>query len=257
MSRRRLDAELVDQGFFSTVDEAMRSVMAGDVSTRDRRLDRPGEQVTPGIELHVRNRPTFVSRGGIKLAAGLEAFGVDPSGLACLDVGCSTGGFTDCLLSRGARSVVAVDVGFAQFDWALRNDARVELLERTNIVDVPSPRRDGAIDLAVCDVSFTSVRTVLPAVVELLRDGGSFLALVKPQFEAARDEVGEGGVVRDPAVWLRSLECVASAFRDAGLGVRGACASPVAGHKGNREFLLLGVLGGESVDVDFPRIVGA
>ena len=241
-ARRRLDAELVEQGFFSTTDEAMRSVMAGDVSTTDRRLTSPGEQVRPGIELHVRGRSRVVSRGGLKLERGLEEFGVDPTGLACLDVGCSTGGFTDCLLKHGADSVISVDVGYAQFSWELRGDARVRLLERTNIVDVPALVGSGVVDLAVCDVSFTSVLTVLPAVMELLRPGGVFLTLVKPQFEAAREDVGEGGVVREPEVRLAALERVRRAFEEAGLVVRGWCESPITGHKGNVEYLLCGVL---------------
>ena len=242
-ARRRLDAELVEQGFFPTTDEAMRAVMAGDVSTSDRRLTAPGEQVRPGIELHVRGRSRFVSRGGLKLERGLDEFGVDPTGLACLDVGCSTGGFTDCLLKRGAASVISVDVGYAQFSWELRQDPRVRLLERTNVVDVPALVGADVVDLAVCDVSFTSVLTVLPAVLELLRPRGTFLTLVKPQFEAARDEVGEGGVVRDPAVRLAALERVRSAFEEGGLAVVGTCESPITGHKGNVEYLLCGVRG--------------
>lgn len=236
--RRRLDAELVEQGFFSTTDEALRAVMAGEVSTTDRRLTAPGEQVAPGIPLHVRGRSRFVSRGGLKLEHGLDAFGVDPAGLDCLDVGCSTGGFTDCLLKRDASSVTAVDVGYAQFSWELRQDARVHLLERTNAVDLPGILGQGVIDLAVCDVSFTSVLTVLPAVLALLRPGGTFLTLVKPQFEAARDEVGEGGVVRDPSVRSAVLARVTAAFAEAGLEVRGSCESPITGHKGNVEYLL-------------------
>nr|WP_075576395.1 TlyA family RNA methyltransferase [Olsenella timonensis] len=236
--RRRLDAELVEQGFFSSADDAMRAVMAGDVSTTDRRLASPGEQVTPGIPLHVRGRAAYVSRGGLKLERGLAAFGVDPCGLACLDVGCSTGGFTDCLLKHGAASVVAVDVGYAQFSWELRGDARVRLLERTNVVDVPELLGEGVVDLAVCDVSFTSVTTVLPAVLALLRAGGTFLTLVKPQFEAAREDVGEGGVVREPRVRAAALERVRTSFEDAGLVVRGSCESPITGHKGNVEYLL-------------------
>ena len=242
MPRRRLDEELVEQGFFSTTDEALRAVMAGEVSTSDRRMTSAGERVRPGIPLHVRGRSRYVSRGGLKLERGLEAFGVDPAGLACLDVGCSTGGFTDCLLKRGAASVIAVDVGYAQFSWDLRQDPRVRLLERTNIVDVPPIVGADAVDLAVCDVSFTSVLAVLPAVLGLLRPGGTFLTLVKPQFEALRDDVGKGGVVRDPAVRRAALERVRAAFEAAGLAVRGSCESPITGHKGNVEYLLCGSL---------------
>ena len=240
--RRRLDEELVAQGFFATRDEAMRAVLSGDVSTTDKRMTSAGEQVEPGIYLHVRGAKSYVSRGGLKLEHALDAFGVDPTGLSCLDVGCSTGGFTDCLLSRGAARVLAVDVGYAQFDWGLRNDPRVELLERTNIVDVATPERLGSIDLAVCDVSFTSVITVLPAVTALLRRGGVFVTLVKPQFEAARENVGEGGIVRDSAVRLACLQRVEQAFSEQGYTVFGTCESPITGAKGNVEYLLAGKL---------------
>lgn len=253
--RRRLDEELVAQGFFPTRDEALRSVMAGDVSTTDRRMESAGEQVKPGIELHVRGHIPFVSRGGLKLERGLKAFDVKPEGLACLDVGCSSGGFTDCLLSHGARSVLSVDVGYAQFDWSLRNNPRVELLERTNIVDVPTPERMGAIDLAVCDVSFTSVVSILPSVMALLKDDGAFLTLVKPQFEAARDEVDEGGIVHDPEVRLEALMKVAGAFVDAGLAIKGACESPITGAKGNHEYLLYGRRGEAGLVPDLSQVV--
>lgn len=215
--------------------------MAGEVSTTDRRLTTPGEQVVPGIELHVRGRIPYVSRGGLKLAGGLDHFGVDPTGMRCLDVGCSTGGFTDCLLRRGAASVVAVDVGYAQFDWSLRQDPRVTLFERTNMVDLPA-LTDQRFDLAVCDVSFTSVVTILPAVVSLLAPHGMFLTLVKPQFEAPREDVGEGGIVRDPRVREAALAKVRDAFVEAGLDVKGSCQSPITGHKGNVEYLLAGRL---------------
>ena len=249
MARVRLDEELVRQGLFPDVDSAYRSVLAGEVSTTSRRLDSPGEQVAPGIELHVRGRRSYVSRGGTKLEHGLDAFGVSPEGLACLDIGCSTGGFTHCLLTRGAASVVAVDVGYAQFDWGLRQDGRVELLERTNVVDIATPERAGTIELAVCDVSFTSISNIVDAVVELLAPGGRFLTLVKPQFEAAREQVGQGGVVRDASVWREVLVRCSSQLAEAGLAPGACCASPIAGAKGNREFLMLAELGGESQDL--------
>lgn len=238
--KRRLDEELVEQGFFANKDEALRAIMAGEVSTSDRRLTSAGERVAAGLPLHVKGRGAYVSRGGLKLERGLDYFGVDPAGLDCVDVGCSTGGFTDCLLRRGAASVVSVDVGYAQFDWALRQDSRVRLLERTNIVDVPAIVGEGVCDLAVCDVSFTSVTTVLPAVLQLLRADGAFLTLVKPQFEAAREDVGEGGVVRDQAVRDAAVAKVRAAFEAAGLAVSGVCESPIHGAKGNVEYLLLG-----------------
>jgi 23S rRNA (cytidine1920-2'-O)/16S rRNA (cytidine1409-2'-O)-methyltransferase len=253
--RLRLDEELVRQGLFPSREAALRAVLAGEVSTTNRRMESAGELVEPGIALHVRGHGQYVSRGGTKLAHGLDAFGVSPRGLSCLDVGCSTGGFTDCLLSRGAASVLAVDVGYAQFDWGLRHDPRVTLLERTNITDVPTPERAGTIELAVCDVSFTSVTTVLPAVLELLTPDGMFLTLVKPQFEAPRADVGEGGVVRDDAVRLQALERVANAFLEAGLGPLGACQSPVRGHKGNVEYLLFGRRGTPPTTLDLASVV--
>lgn len=242
----------MSQGFFRSADDAMRSVLAGDVSGSGRRFTSPGQQVRQGEELHVRGHAPYVSRGGLKLAHALDVFCVDPSGLDCLDVGCSTGGFTDCLLSRGARSVLSVDVGYAQFDWSLREDPRVTLLERTNIVDVPSPVRDSTIDLAVCDVSFTSVTTVLPSVCELLKDNGRFLTLVKPQFEAPKESVGEGGIVRDAAVRAAAVERVVQAFMEAGLACQALCQSPITGRKGNHEYLLLGARGmsDQAIDID-------
>ena len=240
--KRRLDRELVAQGLFGSTEDALRAVLAGEVSTSDRRLTSPGEQVRPGIELHVKGRVPYVSRGGLKLERGLAAFDVDPSGLDCLDVGCSTGGFTDCLLRHGAASVLAVDVGYAQFDWSLRQNPRVTLVERTNVLDLPEHPKARMVDLAVCDVSFTSVLTILPAVRRLLKQGGRFLTLVKPQFEAPREDVGEGGVVRDASVRAAALDRVAHGMRDVGFTIVGTCVSPIHGRKGNEEYLLLGTL---------------
>lgn len=239
-ARRRLDVELVEQGYFSSVQDALRAVLAGEVSTTNRRLESPGEQVQEGIFLHVKGRVPYVSRGGVKLAFGLDYFGLSVSGRDCLDVGCSTGGFTDCLLRHGASTVLAVDVGYAQFDWSLRQDERVTLVERTNVLDLPAHPLAHPVDVAVCDVSFTSVLTVLPAVCELLRPEGWFLTLVKPQFEAPRSQVDEGGVVRSAAVRAEALERVAQGLTKAGFRVVGSCVSPIHGRKGNEEFLLLG-----------------
>lgn len=240
MKRVRLDDELIAQGLCVDRDEALRFCMAGLVSAEGKRLESPALRVLPGCELHVKGKIPYVGRGGIKLAGALDTFDVDPQGLRCLDIGCSTGGFTDCLLQRGAARVVAVDVGRAQFAWSLRNDDRVTLLERTNIVDLPALGYDGAFDLAVCDVSFTSIRTILPAVLELLSCNGRFLTLVKPQFEAPSIEVGEGGVVRDPRVHARVLANTIELFAHNGLFPVDICASPIHGAKGNREFFLLG-----------------
>lgn len=243
MARVRLDDELVNQGICADRADALRTLMAGLVSSGGERLTSPGLKVEPGLSLHVKGRLPYVGRGGLKLAGALDAFAVDPTGLRCLDIGCSTGGFTDCLLKRGAAGVVSVDVGRAQFDWGLRNDPRVTLCERTNIVDLPEQGYRAAFDLAVCDVSFTSIATILPAVLDLLAADAAFLTLVKPQFEAAPDEVGDGGVVRDPAVRVRVLSWAVELFATHGLVPLDVCSSPITGAKGNHEFFLLGVRG--------------
>ena len=243
MARVRLDDELVNQGICADRADALRTLMAGLVSSGGERLTSPGMKIAPGTPLHVKGHLPYVGRGGLKLAGALDAFCVDPTGLHCLDIGCSTGGFTDCLLKRGAAHVVSVDVGRAQFDWGLRNNERVTLLERTNIIDLPALGHRHAFDLAVCDVSFTSIATILPATLELLAQDAAFLTLVKPQFEAAPDEVGEGGVVRDPAVRRRVLERTIDLFAENGLLPADVCASPITGAKGNHEYFLLGVRG--------------
>ena len=243
MKRVRIDDELVRQGICADRADALRTLMAGAVSSGGERICQAGTLVEPGIQIHVKGRRPFVGRGGVKLAGALDALGVDPAGLACLDVGCSTGGFTDCLLKRGAASVVSVDVGRAQFDWSLRNDPRVTLLERTNVVDLPGLGYESRFELAVCDVSFTSVLTVLPAVMAALAPRGSFLTLVKPQFEAPSHEVGEGGIVRDRAVRVRAVERVVEGMAAAGIVPVDCCLSPIAGAKGNIEYFVLAKLG--------------
>ncbi|AEB07099.1 hemolysin A [Coriobacterium glomerans PW2] len=240
MKRVRLDDEMVARGLCPDRDSALRMLMAGIVSSRGERLVSAGRMVRPGIELHVRRRAPYVGRGGIKLAGALDEFGVSPRGLTCADIGASTGGFTDCLLKRAARRVIAIDVGRAQFDWSLRGDPRVQLLERTNVIDVPELGYRSSCDLAVCDVSFTSVRNIIDAAVELLVDRGRFLALVKPQFEAVSRDVGRGGVVTRADVHRRVLHATATLFVEHGLLPIKVCASPIKGAKGNREFFLLG-----------------
>ena len=237
-SRRRLDQELVAQGFFATPQEAMRVVMAGDVSGPGFRYRSAGTQVKVGCELHVRVQKAHVGRGALKLEGALDSFSIDPSGLACMDVGCSTGGFTEVLLDRGAASVLAVDVGYAQFDWRLRNDPRVCLLERTNILQVPTLKPKGSIDLAVCDVSFTSVTSVLGAIDEMLCERSALVVLVKPQFEVAKELVGEGGIVTDEAARAEAVEKVSHALVERGFRICGVEESPITGTKGNHEYLL-------------------
>ena len=240
MKRVRLDDELIAQGICADRADALRTCMAGLVSSGGERLTSPGMLVKRGIELHVKGKIPYVGRGGLKLQGALDAFAVDPTGLTCVDVGCSTGGFTDCLLKRGASRVLSVDVGRAQFDWSLRQDERVTLLERTNIVDVPAQGFAEYADLTVCDVSFTSVSRILAAVLDILKPTGSFCTLVKPQFELAAEFVSEGGIVRDIHARRQTLVDNIRLFADNGLYPVDICESPIRGAKGNVEYFLLG-----------------
>jgi 23S rRNA (cytidine1920-2'-O)/16S rRNA (cytidine1409-2'-O)-methyltransferase len=230
--KKRLDVLLVERGLADSRARAQALVMAGLVPG----YDKPGTQVDVAAELRVERGPAFVSRGGEKLANGLDRLGVDPAGLDCLDVGASTGGFSDVLLQRGARRVIAVDVGYGQLHPRLRDDPRVTVLERTNartLAELPFPPQ-----LVVCDVSFISVRTALPPALRLAAPGWQALVLVKPQFEAGRAHVGKGGVVRDLEVRRRVVREVAEAALGWGASVAGVVDSGLPGPKGNREFVL-------------------
>jgi 23S rRNA (cytidine1920-2'-O)/16S rRNA (cytidine1409-2'-O)-methyltransferase len=230
---------LVERGLVQSRDRARRLIMSGAVWNGAHRLEKPGVLVCPDAAIEVRGDDIpFVSRGGLKLDAALTHWQIDPSGWLALDVGASTGGFTDCLLQRGARRVVAVDVGYGQLAWQLRQDPRVRLLERVNIRHMTGADLDELADIAVVDVSFISLRLVLPVVRTLVRAGATVLPLVKPQFEAGREAVGKGGVVRDPKVRQAVVAAVASFAGSIGLTYRGSFASPVLGPKGNQEFFL-------------------
>jgi len=238
-AKRRADLLLVERGLAASRQEAQRLLLAGKVQTAGRRVEKAGELLPAEAPLSV-DGPLhpFVSRGGVKLAHALERFRVDPAGRVCLDVGASTGGFTDCLLQRGARLVIAVDVGYGQFAARLREDPRVHLLERTNIRTLTPERLPNRPDLAVIDVSFISLSLVLPPVLGLLAGPAEIVALVKPQFEAGRERVGKRGVVRDPAVHREVLAQAVAAAAGLGLGLLDATASPLLGPEGNREFLI-------------------
>jgi 23S rRNA (cytidine1920-2'-O)/16S rRNA (cytidine1409-2'-O)-methyltransferase len=240
MTRRRLDAELVRRGLAKDRAAAQAAVLGGSVliggAVATNAATMVGDDQPVGLAGPSRR---FVSRGGEKLQAALERFDVDPSGAMALDAGASTGGFTDCLLQAGAAHVIAVDVGYGQFDWSLRTDPRVTLVERTNIRDVDADSLAYRPDLVVVDLSFISLSSVLPSLTALASPDASFLALVKPQFEASPAEVERGGVVRDPEVWRRVLDRVSAAFEAAMIPARGLMASPLLGPSGNVEFLLL------------------
>ncbi len=237
--RRRADLVLVERGLCASRAEAQRLLLAGKVSVAGRRVEKPGTLVSAEAPLSVigPDHP-FVSRGGVKLRHALDVFRVNPHGRVCLDVGASTGGFTDCLLQAGARLVVAVDVGYGQLHLRLRQDARVHVLERTNIRHLEPSRLPAVPDLATIDASFISLALVLPPVRRLLAEPFDLIALVKPQFEVGRGQVGKGGVVRDPALHRAVLERVAAWATDLGCGVVGVAVSPLRGPRGNREFLV-------------------
>ena len=239
--RVRLDELLCERGLAPTRSRAQALVLAGRVYAGERRLDKPGLQVAADLPVSVRASEEYVSRGAHKLVAGLDAFAIDPQGLVCLDVGASTGGFTDLLLRRGAVRVYAVDVGYGQLDARLRRDGRVTVLERTNARHLTAAQVPEPIGLVVCDASFIGLRTVLPAALELTAAGAALVALIKPQFEVGKGRVGKGGVVRDPA--LHDEVCAAVASWLGGLPgwtVLGIVPSPLLGPAGNREFLIGG-----------------
>jgi len=249
MARIRADAALVDAGLFPSRARAHAAILAGEVKVGGEPVNKAGQQVEKGTVFEVTASQQYVSRGGHKLAAALDTFGFDPAGMRVLDVGASTGGFTDCVLQRGALAVTALDVGYGQLAWSLRTDPRVTVLERTNIRSVEGPLPDAPFDLAVVDVSFIGLVKVLPYVREQLGDRGQIVALVKPQFEAGKGRVGKRGVVRDPEVHADVLRTVAHAAAELGWVVRGVTFSPVKGPEGNIEFLIW--LAGDGEPSDF------
>lgn len=238
--KQRLDSLVLDLGLAQTVEKARALVMAGQVVVDDHTVDKAGRQVAIDADIRLRgeNLP-YVSRGGLKLRRALDLFGVDVTGLVAVDVGSSTGGFTDCLLQAGAVKVFAVDVGYGQLAWKLRQDPRVVSMERTNIRSVTPGQIDDEPALAVIDASFISLSKVLPATAGLLKPGGRIIALIKPQFEVGKGEVGKGGIVRDSAAHEKVIEDVRRTASDLGLTVAGLCESPITGADGNREFLIL------------------
>ena len=235
MERERLDILLHRMGLTESREGARRLIMAGQVSVNGEVADKPGARVPLTAEIRIEAEPAYVSRGGLKLEAALTAFSLDVGGLVAADIGASTGGFTDCLLQDGAARVYTIDVGYGQLAWKLRQDPRVVVMERVNaryLQELPEP-----IDLATIDVSFISLKLVLPAAIRLLKPGGHILALVKPQFEAGREQVGKGGVVRDPAVHQAVLHDLLAWAPANGLQAQGLVPSPLRGPAGNIEFL--------------------
>ena len=235
-ARQRLDLIIVARGLAPSRERARALIMSGGVRVNGQVLDKPGASVAGDSRIETKALDlVYASRGGLKLAGALRHFALDVAGWACLDAGASTGGFTDCLLQNGAARVYAVDVGYGQLAWELRQNPRVVVLERTNARYVMA--LDEPVDLVVSDVSFISVRLIYGAAVRWLRVGGEVVSLIKPQFEAGRGQVGKGGVVRDPTVHRQVLEGVVATLGELGLGLRGLMVSPLQGPAGNTEFL--------------------
>lgn len=237
-SKERLDLLLVERELVESREQARRLILAGEVFVNEERVDKAGRLVPLEANLRVRTLPRYVSRGGLKLEAALDAFAIDPTGLVAVDVGASTGGFTDCLLQRGAVRVYAVDVGYGQLAWKLRSDERVVPIERTNIRYLEALPDGVLADLAVIDASFIGLELVLTPTLRLLTPAGQIVALIKPQFEAGPDDVGKGGVVRDAQVHRRVIDEIIALAQTLHLWVAGLTVSPAPGPAGNIEFLI-------------------
>ncbi len=239
VKRERLDSVLVARGLVQSRERAKALIAEGKVLVDHEKVDKPGTAIHAGAEIELTGQDlAYVSRGGLKLEGALEAFGVDPAGLVVMDVGASTGGFTDCVLQRGAKKVYAVDVGYGQLAWSLRTDPRVVNLERTNVRYLAREAIAEAVDLIVIDVSFISIAKFLSHLLGFLKEGGRIVALIKPQFEVGKGEVGKGGVVKDPGLHQKVIDRLAGLSRDLGLEVLAVAESPLLGPKGNKEFFI-------------------
>jgi len=236
-ARERLDVLLVARGLADSREKARALILAGQVLVNGQKADKAGATIDAGARIELLAQPRYVGRGGLKLEAALDHFAISPAGKICLDIGSSTGGFTDCLLQRGAARVYAIDVGTGQLDWKLRNDPRVTVQEKVNARYLTAEQVPEPIALAVCDVSFISITMILPAIVPLLAPEGEMVILVKPQFELDRDQVGKGGIIRDPQLHQQACQRVETAVRELGFHTQ-MIASPVLGAEGNQEFLL-------------------
>jgi len=237
MTKRRIDSLLVDRGLVESRAKAQALIMAGEVVVEGKASIKPGTLVSEEAAITILEPPPFVSRGGIKLDYALDQFQLDVTAKVAADIGASTGGFTDCLLQRGASRVYAIDVGYGQLDYRLRQDSRVVVMERVNArYPIPLPEK---VDLATIDLSFISLEKVLPSVAKLLKDDGYIIVLIKPQFEARREEVGKGGVIKQPIVHARVLGRFIAWIIEHGFRLKGLVASPIPGASGNKEFFAL------------------
>ncbi len=258
MAKQRLDIFLAEQGLVSSRSMAQSMIMAGEVYVNGQKASKAGEMVCGDETIELRGKSLkYVSRGGLKLDKAMQVFPIDLKDAVCMDIGASTGGFTDCMLQNGAKKVYAVDVGYGQLAWKLRQDARVVNLERTNIRYVTDKEVPEQLDFFSADVSFISLKPVLPVAYQLLNESGCGVCLIKPQFEAGKDKVGKKGVVRDPAVHLEVIERVLAFTREIGFKVLGLDFSPVKGPEGNIEYLMYLGKKGEDINPDALMIVEA
>jgi 23S rRNA (cytidine1920-2'-O)/16S rRNA (cytidine1409-2'-O)-methyltransferase len=236
--RERLDLLLVERQLVASREDARRRILAGEVLVNEQAASKAGDLIDAGAEIRLKQTSPYVSRGGLKLAKALREFSINVAGKSALDVGASTGGFTDCLLAHGAAQVFAVDVGYGQLDWKIRNDPRVRVFEKTNIRYFDLSRLPCPVQLATIDVAFISLKLVLPQVKTLLAAAGEVIALIKPQFEVGKGKVGKGGVVRSADEHARVIDEIKGAARQFGFAVLGVTDSPLLGPKGNKEFLM-------------------
>ena len=256
-NKKRLDVLLTEQGYADSRSKAQAIIMSGLVYVDGQKADKPGISYEESVSIEVRGAVCpYVSRGGLKLEKALRDFGVKPLGFVCSDSGASTGGFTDCLLQQGAKKVFAIDVGYGQLDWKIRSDPRVVVMERTNIRYVTPEQLGEKLDLSVVDVSFISLKIVLPAIRKLLKETGQVLCLIKPQFEAGKEKVGKKGVVRDPQTHQEVLDQFVQLAHELQFRILGLTFSPVKGPEGNIEFLgHLTLVPGEEYDPDTAEVV--
>ncbi|HLR20433.1 MAG TPA: TlyA family RNA methyltransferase [Tissierellaceae bacterium] len=239
MAKKRADILLYEKGLTSSREKAKRIIMEGTVFIGDMRIDKPGEKYSEDVDIYIKTNPLkYVSRGGYKLEKAIEKFNLNLSGNIAMDIGASTGGFTDCMLKNGVEKVYAIDVGYGQLDWNLRNDDRVIVMERTNIRHVTKEKINNEIDFISIDVSFISLRLVLPVAQHLLKENGEIVALIKPQFETSPDKVGKNGIIRNKDVHLEVLRNIINYINSLNLGVLNLSFSPITGAKGNIEFLI-------------------
>jgi 23S rRNA (cytidine1920-2'-O)/16S rRNA (cytidine1409-2'-O)-methyltransferase len=235
----RLDVMLIEKGLVSSRQRGRALIMAGKVFVNDQQIDKPAVLIAKDDDIVLKGTDIpYVSRGGLKLEEALKSFKIKVDGLVCLDVGASTGGFTDCLLQHGASCIFAVDVGYGQLDWKLRQDPRVVIIERTNIRNMPADTLPQLVDLVTIDVSFISLKIVVPSIIKFLKQNSRIIALIKPQFEVGKGKVGKGGVVRDSDLHNEVIKDLTEFFNKTGLKCDSVISSPILGHKGNKEFFI-------------------